>query len=80
MGKSINDLTLAQLIELKTCADMITNYYAECLTDYAAIYSDAHLQNMSPEIREKYDKRQKSKRLSMKIQNEIEEILEEYYD
>lgn len=80
MSKSLGNLTLAQLIELKNCADMVSAYYAECLTDYATIASDATLKNMTPDVAEKYLRRRKSQKLSMQILNEIEQIISEYYD
>lgn len=80
MSKSIDKLTLSELIELKNASDLISEEYAKELTNYAAMNNDAYFKNISEIDKIKYEKRLKSKDLSTKIQKRIEKIVEEYYD
>lgn len=80
MSKSIDNLNLNELIELKTACDLISNSYANELTDYATMHQDPYFRKIDTQTKIKYDKRIKSKNLSLKIENRIEKLISEYYD
>lgn len=80
MSKSIDNLKITELIELKTVSDFISEEYAKELTTYAETFKDPYFSNIPNDLKEKYDKRLKSKKLSEKIRNKMEKIIEEYYD
>lgn len=80
MSKSIDNLNLTQLLELKTAADLIVDYYSEMLTDYASINADPTFQKIPERIRKQYEKRSKAKDLSCTLREKIEEVINEYYD
>ena len=65
MSKSLDNLTLTQLIELKSCADMIRDFYSENLTNYAIMNSDQKFEHMPPNVAEQHKKR--NTRLGNKI-------------
>ena len=79
MAKNLNDLTLTQLIELKSAADLISEEYAKELTTYATMNQDYTFSKLSWEDTEKYKKRIASQQLSENIKKHIEKIIEEYY-
>lgn len=80
MSKSIDNLNLTQMLELKTAADLIVDYYSEMLTDYASINADPTFQRIPERVRQQYEKRSKAKELSCILREKIEDIISEYYD
>lgn len=79
MSKSLDNLTLAQLLELKSGADAVSDFYAEQLTDYAVMNDDAKLVHMPTNVRLQHEKRRKAKQLSLILLDKIEEQISEYY-
>lgn len=80
MSKSLDKLSLTELMELKNASDLISEEYAKELTDYAVMNNDSYFKKLSVTDKIKYEKRLKSKELSNKIKQKIEKRIEEYYD
>jgi len=80
MSKSIDNLKLSTLLELKQGVDIILETYGNELSNYATMYGDIKFENMSAETRMKYNERLKAKNLEDKIINQIEKIISEYYE
>ena len=80
MSKSIDNLKLSTLLELKQAVDLILEQYGEELSNYATMYGDIKFEKMSNETKQKYHKRLQAKNLYDKIMTKIENIITEYYD
>lgn len=80
MSKSIDNLKLSSLLELKQAVDLIVDTYGNDLTTYAQMYGDTDFSKMSNDVKRKYSERMKAKALSEKIRNRIETMVSEYYD
>lgn len=78
MAKSIDNLKIGELIELKQATDMLCDMYAKELTTYAEMQSDRMFQNISAVEMIKIQNHKKYSELNEKIKNKIEEKINEF--
>ena len=79
MSKSIDNLKLSELLELKTATDLIGERYAcQLIKCNANVISDQLYKELNASEREIYNKRIKINELSNKISNQIDFIVTQY--
>lgn len=78
MAKTLDNLKINELIELKQATDMLCDIYAKELTTYAEMQSDRMFQNISSIEMNKIQTHKKYSDLSEKIKGKIEEKVNEY--